>query len=130
MTKDSESILQQDLSFKWGSGKEVDSIRTMSSQELSASFQGMLKGQNLKNGVWVFGYGSLMWNPDIKFAEKKNGFNIRISQTFMFKINCIQRHSGLSWFGVWFGPRLFMSGNGIQDYSGTFSNRTAESLGT
>ena len=73
MTKDSEIILQQDLSFKWGSGKEVDSVRTMSSQELSASFEGMLKGQNLKNGVWVFGYGSLMWNPDIKFAEKTTG---------------------------------------------------------
>ena len=73
MTKDSEIILQQDHSFKWGFGKEADSIRTLSSQELSDSFQGILKGQNLKKGVWVFGYGSLMWNPDIKFVEKKTG---------------------------------------------------------
>lgn len=73
MIKDSEIIFQKDISFEWGSGKEADSIRTMSSQELSASFQGMLKGKNLENGVWVFGYGSLMWNPDIKFAEKKTG---------------------------------------------------------
>ena len=68
-----EIITQEKTTFKWGSGKEADSIRTMSSQELSASFQGMLKGRNLENGVWVFGYGSLMWNPDFKFAEKITG---------------------------------------------------------
>ena len=73
MTKDLEIITQEKTTFKWGSGKEADSIRTMSSQELSASFQGMLKGRNLENGVWVFGYGSLMWNPDFKFAEKITG---------------------------------------------------------
>ncbi len=73
MTKDSEIISQNNTSFEWGSGKAADSIRTMSPQELSVSFQGMLKGQNLKNGVWVFGYGSLMWNPDFKFAEKLTG---------------------------------------------------------
>ena len=73
MTKDLENITQEKTTFKWGSGKEADSIRTMSSQELSASFQGMLKGRNLENGVWVFGYGSLMWNPDFKFAEKITG---------------------------------------------------------
>jgi cation transport protein ChaC len=73
VTKDLEIITQEKTPFKWGSGKEADSIRTMSSQELSASFQGMLKGRNLENGVWVFGYGSLMWNPDFKFAEKITG---------------------------------------------------------
>lgn len=73
MTKDSEIITQNNTSFEWGSGKEADSIRTMSSQELSVSLQEMLKGKNLKNGVWVFGYGSLMWNPDFKFTEKLTG---------------------------------------------------------
>lgn len=73
MTKDSEIVTQNNTSFEWGSGKEADLIRTMSSQELSVSLQEMLKGQNLKNGVWVFGYGSLMWNPDFKFTEKLMG---------------------------------------------------------
>jgi len=73
VTKHSENIAHENISFEWGSGKEVDSIRTMSSQDLSASFQGMLKGRNLENGVWVFGYGSLMWNPDFKFSEKITG---------------------------------------------------------
>ena len=60
-------------SYKWGTGKEADSIRTMNSEELSNSVKQILKGVNLENGVWVFGYGSLMWNPDIKLAEKRTG---------------------------------------------------------
>ena len=24
-------------------------------------------------GIWLFGYGSLMWNPAIKFSKKKVG---------------------------------------------------------
>ena len=60
-------------SYKWGTGKEADSIRTMNSEELSNSVKQILKGVNLEKGVWVFGYGSLMWNPDIKLAEKRTG---------------------------------------------------------
>jgi cation transport protein ChaC len=73
VTKDSEIVSTEDTSFEWGSGKEADSIRTLSSQELSASFQEMLKDRNLENGVWVFGYASLMWNPDFQYSEKITG---------------------------------------------------------
>ena len=68
MKKSLENIIQNDNLFEWGSGKDADSIRTMSSSDLSDSFQGLLKGQNLENGIWIFGYGSLMWNPDFKFS--------------------------------------------------------------
>ena len=73
MKKSLENIIQNDNLFEWGSGKDADSIRTMSSSDLSDSFQGLLKGQNLENGIWIFGYGSLMWNPDFKFSEKITG---------------------------------------------------------
>jgi len=59
--------------FTWGCGKEADSIRTMTSKDLSISINKILKGQQLDEGVWVFGYGSLMWNPDFEVVKKISG---------------------------------------------------------
>ena len=74
MTKEfKNNEVNSNITYKWGTGKEADSIRTMNLEELSKSVKQILKGMNLKKGVWVFGYGSLMWNPDIKLAEKRTG---------------------------------------------------------
>jgi cation transport protein ChaC len=73
LIKELKSVADANQSFEWGSGKEADSIRTLTSQEMVVSVQNILKGHNLEEGVWVFGYGSLMWNPDFKVAEKISG---------------------------------------------------------
>ena len=72
--KDSSEKKERDYDhFEWGCGKEADSIRTMSSQDLSKSIKEILKDHHLDDGVWVFGYGSLMWNPDFEIVERTSG---------------------------------------------------------
>ena len=66
--------VKSNSSYKWGTGEEADLIRTMNSKELSDSVNQILEGINLLDGVWVFGYGSLMWNPDFKLVEKRTGY--------------------------------------------------------
>lgn len=40
-----------------------DGPQPLTEQELSDSMQSLLKDSPAKNHVWVFGYGSLIWNP-------------------------------------------------------------------
>ena len=45
--------------------------RYLSNEELEASLDAMLAGLAPGEDVWLFGYGSLMWNPAIDFAEQR-----------------------------------------------------------
>ena len=53
--------------------KETDSMRTMTNEDLLNSIKKILHGHNLDDGIWLFGYGSLMWNPDFEMVEKISG---------------------------------------------------------
>ena len=33
----------------------------------------LVRNLDITKGIWLFGYGSLMWNPAINFSEKKLG---------------------------------------------------------
>ena len=48
-------------------------IETLSPAELEASRRDMLAGRDLAGGVWLFAYGSLIWNPLIEVAERRLG---------------------------------------------------------
>lgn len=53
-------IVQNDRSFK-----------ALSDDALAASRAAMFEGGNPTDDVWLFGYGSLIWNPAIEYAEKR-----------------------------------------------------------
>ena len=48
-------------------------IETRSPAELAASLRSALAGRDLSGGVWLFAYGSLIWNPLIEVAERRLG---------------------------------------------------------
>ncbi len=48
-------------------------MRVLSEAELAASRSATLAGVDLSAGVWLFGYGSLIWNPAFHFTDRLIG---------------------------------------------------------
>jgi cation transport protein ChaC len=48
-------------------------MRLLSDDELAASRAAILAGADLSGGVWLFGYGSLIWNPAFHFTDRLTG---------------------------------------------------------
>src|ERR687898_152888 len=46
-------------------------MRVLSEAELAASLDGVLRGADLARSLWLFAYGSLIWNPAFQFAERR-----------------------------------------------------------
>jgi cation transport protein ChaC len=53
--------------------KQLDGYRMLNREERKASLEQCLAAVPSGTDVWVFGYGSLMWNPAIKVAETRSG---------------------------------------------------------
>jgi cation transport protein ChaC len=49
-------------------------VRVLSDAEIEADLDASLADHPAGEDVWLFGYGSLMWNPAIEFAESQAGF--------------------------------------------------------
>ncbi len=48
-------------------------LRCCTDEERAESRARMLAGMGADEDVWIFGYGSLMWNPAFHFAERRPG---------------------------------------------------------
>ena len=46
-------------------------VKIVSDEERSRSIQRMLENKPVSQDVWLFGYGSLIWNPTINYIERK-----------------------------------------------------------
>ena len=51
----------------------LPNVQLRSDAELEASLDEMLSAQDPAADAWVFGYGSLMWNPAFRYAEQRTG---------------------------------------------------------
>lgn len=60
-------------------------LHVLSDEELHASRHGMFGGTAPTEDVWLFGYGSLIWNPTIHFAEKRSGTVYGLHRRFCLK---------------------------------------------
>ena len=64
-------------------------MRVLSDEELAASLGGLLDGVDLATGVWVFAYGSLIWNPAFHFTGRVVGRIFGFHRRF-----CLWTHLG------------------------------------
>jgi cation transport protein ChaC len=48
-------------------------MRLLSDDELAASRAAILASVDLSGGIWLFGYGSLIWNPAFHFTDRLTG---------------------------------------------------------
>jgi cation transport protein ChaC len=64
-------------------------MRVLSEDELNASRAAILAGADLSSGVWLFGYGSLIWNPAFHFTDRLTGTVYGFHRRF-----CLWTHLG------------------------------------
>jgi cation transport protein ChaC len=48
-------------------------MRVRTDAEIEACLDAILADHPFREDVWLFGYGSLMWNPAMHFAERCGG---------------------------------------------------------
>ncbi len=51
----------------------------LSDAEIEADLDAALARHPPDEDVWLFGYGSLMWNPAIEYAERRAGSGARLA---------------------------------------------------
>jgi cation transport protein ChaC len=61
----------------------------MAEEEVTASRHNLFGGKPPSEDVWLFGYGSLIWNPTIEFDEKRCGTVFGVHRRF-----CLETHLG------------------------------------
>lgn len=53
--------------------QSMPGVQFLSEAELQASIEQTLRQQKLDTDIWLFAYGSLIWNPLFKFVEHRSG---------------------------------------------------------
>jgi glutathione-specific gamma-glutamylcyclotransferase len=70
---DRSSVASGAMAAVVASGAAAGVIRLLSDEERAVSLATALEGWAPSRDVWLFGYGSLIWNPTIAFVERRPG---------------------------------------------------------
>ncbi len=83
------SFKREDMTPEWVAEvtrriKEAGFFEPLSDEERAASVKRMLAAVPAGEDVWLFGYGSLMWNPMVHFREQVHGLLYGYHRRFCF----------------------------------------------
>lgn len=73
MSKVDRSVLQRD-GVRAAVRAAGNAHLLMSDAEVARSLAGIMAGHAADSPVWVFGYGSLIWNPLMEYAERQTAY--------------------------------------------------------
>ena len=69
----SRDMLADGTVYKMATERDGDASTVLTMEELQASRQQFLDSSYAGGDIWIFGYGSLIWNPLINFEERRYG---------------------------------------------------------
>ena len=69
----SRDMLADGTVYKLATERDGDASTVLTLEELQASRRQFLADDHSKGDIWIFGYGSLIWNPLIDFEERRYG---------------------------------------------------------
>ena len=79
--------------------------------------------------VWIYGYGSLMWNPGFEHAEAKAAFPARLETILLRLFPSLSGNTGRSRPCSWPGPGRGMPWHGLPRDTGTIRRGHGLSVG-
>ena len=69
----SRDMLADGTVYRMATERDGDASTVLTMEELQASRQQFLASSYKGGDIWIFGYGSLIWNPLIDFEERRYG---------------------------------------------------------
>ena len=133
-TSPKKSLVKREMLESDGVRKAIEAagenIKLLSREELSQSLHRTIEQAPNKKSIWVFGYGSLIWNPMLNFTKKSFGYDLWISPRFLLVVTDQPGEPRSSWSGARTRSWRIVPRYGIQTSNKNIPRGTWDSLET